>query len=112
MVLPLQLSLPLSLMCRPAVSRKEHAPASIIKRFVLIDTLFNHLLHACSITRLVAPSCLEKQCFSEFLFCPMPSFLIPVPKIAVLFDSAKDIALHHDPLEICGKRLDGQRIFG
>src|SRR5688500_9037761 len=99
-------------MCWPAVCREEHATASIIRRFVLIDPFPKPLLYAWSTHCLVAPSCLEKPCFSEFLFCPTPSFLIPVLKVAVHFDSAKDIALHHDPLEICGKRLDGQRIFG
>ena len=44
MVLPLQLTLRSSLMYWPAVCNEEHATASTIKRFVLIETLFNHLL--------------------------------------------------------------------
>ena len=99
-------------MCWPAVCREEHATASIIRRFVLIDPLPNHLLDAGYTHRLVAPSCLKKPCLSEFLFCLTPSLLIPVPKIAVPLDHAKDIARHPGPLEICGNRLDDQRIFG
>jgi len=62
--------------------------------------------------RPVAPSSLKQPCLSELLLCPTPSFLIPVLKIAVPLDSAKDIAPHPGPLEISGNRLDDQRIFG
>ena len=84
----------------------------VIRRFVLIDALPHHLLHVGSTHRLVAPTCLEQPCLREFLFGLEPSVLIPVPKIAVLLDSAKDIAPHPGLLEICGQRLDDQRIFG
>ena len=72
----------------------------------------HHRLHAGSPHRLVAPSCLEKPCLSKLLFCPEPSFLIPVPKVAVPLDHAKDIARHPGLLEISRNRLNDQRIFG
>lgn len=77
-----------------------------------MDALPHHLLHALSTHRLVAPTCLEKPCLREFLFGLEPSILIPVPKVAVPLDKAKDIARHPGPLKISRKRLDGQRIFG
>ena len=77
-----------------------------------MDALPHHLLHACSTHRLVTPTCLEKPCLSEFLLSLEPSLLIPVPKMAVPLDNAKDIALHPGPLEISRNRLDDPRIFG
>ena len=93
-------------MCWPAVCREEHATASIIRRFVLIDPLPHHLLHVGYTHRLVAPTCLEQPCLREFLFGLEPPVLIPVPKMAVMLDHAKDIARHTGLLEISGNRLD------
>ena len=76
-----------------------------------MSPLLNHLLHAGSTHRLIAPTCLEQPCLREFLFCLEPSFLIPVPKVAVPLDHAEDIACHPGPLEIGGHCLDDQRIF-
>ena len=77
-----------------------------------MDALPYHLLHAGSTHRLVAPTCLEQPCLREFLFCLKPSVLIPIPKVAVPLDKAKDIVGHPGLLKISRNRLDDQRIFG